>query len=85
MFLFIFIIWLFGLILTHFNIYVYFIDHSSGDTIEDYFQFACSEDLEMLVFFSFLPIGGIITALMSFFIVWPIKLFNKIKHIKIRR
>lgn len=85
MILFIFIIWLLGLILTNFNIYIHFIDHSSGDTIEDYVNFVCYEDLEMLLFFSMFPIAGLLTALISFFIVWPLKLFNKIKHVKIRR
>jgi hypothetical protein len=84
MILFIFIIWLWGLILTNFNIYIHFIDQSSGDTIEDYVKFVCDEDLEMLLFFSMFPIGGLLTALISFFIVWPLKLFNKIKHVKIR-
>lgn len=85
MFLLIFIIWLLGLILTNFNIYIDFIEHSSGDTIEDYVKFAKDESCEGLLFFSLVPFVGLLTALISFVDVWPRKLFNKIKHIKIRR
>lgn len=85
MFWIILLIWLIGLIITYINLWFYFIDNSTGVTIEDYVKFMCNKDLEMLIFFSMFPITGLLITLISFFIVWSMKLFNKIKHIKIRR
>ena len=85
MFWIIFLIWLIGLIITNINLYLDFIDHSTGITIEDLCVYIYEHDYETLVFFSLFPIGGLITALITFFLVWPSKVYVKIKHIKIRR